>query len=77
MTLAQRLCANYGEVFGDDFPIFLCIWHLKRNWLENMGSKVSAVNVLLQHSYTPAEQNECSSNFLETAQSTKAVKSAQ
>jgi hypothetical protein len=30
----------YRAVFGEEFPIFLCIWHLKRNWLENLGAKV-------------------------------------
>lgn len=44
---SATLISNPGmicrAVFGEDFPVVLCIWHLQRNWLENLSKKVSAL----------------------------------
>lgn len=28
------------EVFGEDMPVLLCTWHVKRNWLKHLHRKV-------------------------------------
>ena len=27
-------------MFGEDFPVHVCIWHVKRAWVKNLGEKV-------------------------------------
>lgn len=31
--------AGCRETWGQDMPVFLCFWHVKRSWLKNVFSK--------------------------------------
>jgi len=40
LLIANWIAIERSAVFGADFPVQLCIWHVKRAWVKNLGEKV-------------------------------------